>query len=108
MPQQLSGTYNSASQAASQFDFGAVTVVDAGTASVGHILQVIAAAEDAAVQDASLESVAEAVLARASGGYTYAMVDTLEYLQRGGHIGKAQAFMGTLLKAKPILRVAAS
>ncbi len=103
---QLSGTYNSALQAASQFEDGAVTVVDAGTASVGHMLQVIAAAEDAATPDATAESVAEAARVRSGNGYGYAMVDTLEYLQKGGRIGKAQAFMGSLLKVKPILRVA--
>ncbi len=103
---QLSGTYNSAAQAAAQFDDGAVTIIDSGTASVGHMLQVVAAAEDAAASDATAESVAEASRVRAGNGYGYAMVDTLEYLQKGGRIGKAQAFMGTLLKVKPILRVA--
>ena len=103
---QLSGTYNSAAQAASQFDDGAVTLIDSGTASVGHMLQVVAAAEAAAEAGATAESVAETARARASGGYGYAMVDTLEYLQKGGRIGKAQAFMGSLLKVKPILRVA--
>ena len=103
VPQQLSGTYNSATQAASRFDDGAVTIIDAGTASVGHLLQVIAAAEDAAVPDASLESVVQAARDRANSGYTYAIVDTLEYLQKGGRIGKAQAFVGSLLSVKPIL-----
>ena len=106
VPQQLSGTYNSAVQAAAQFDDGAVTVIDAGTASVGHMLQVIAAAEDAAAPDATAESVAAAATARAGSGFSLAMVDTLEYLQRGGRIGKAQAFMGSILKVKPILKVA--
>ena len=103
---QLSGTYNSAAQAASQFDDGAVTVIDSGTASVGHMLQVIAAAEDAASDDATLDSVVSAAQIRAGRGYGFAMVDTLEYLQKGGRIGKAQAFMGSLLKVKPILKVA--
>ena len=105
VPQQLSGTYNSAVQAASQFDDGAVTVIDAQTASVGHMLQVIAAAEDAASPDATAESVVAAATARAASGFSLAMVDTLEYLQRGGRIGKAQAFMGSILKVKPILKV---
>ena len=103
---QLSGTYNSAAQAASQFDDGAVTVVDSGTASVGHMLQVIAAAEDAAAPDATRDSVVSAAQSRAGGSYGFAMVDTLEYLQKGGRIGKAQAFMGSLMKVKPILKVA--
>ena len=106
VPQQLSGTYNSAVQAASQFDDGAVTVIDAQTASVGHMLQVIAAAEDASAPDATAESVAAAATQRAASGFSLAMVDTLEYLQKGGRIGKAQAFMGSILKVKPILSVA--
>lgn len=103
---QLSGTYNSAVQAASQFDEGAVTLIDSGTASVGHMLQVLAAAEDAAAPEATLDSVVSAAQARAGRSYGFAMVDTLEYLQKGGRIGKAQAFMGSLLKVKPILKVA--
>lgn len=103
---QLSGTYNSATQAASQFDDDAVTVIDSQTASVGHMLQVIAAAEDALADGATAESVAAAATQRASTGYGLAMVDTLEYLQKGGRIGKAQAFMGSILKVKPILSVA--
>ena len=91
---RLSGTYNSAAQAAQQFDAGAVTVIDANTASVGHLLQVIAAAEDAARPGATAESVAAAAGARAEQGCAYCVVDTLEYLQKGGRIGKAQAFMG--------------
>ena len=106
VPKQLSGTYNSATQAASQFEDGAVAVIDAQTASVGHLLQVIAAAEDAAAPDATAEPVAAAATQRAASGYGFAMVDTLEYLQKGGRIGKAQAFMGSLLKVKPILKVA--
>ncbi|MDE2788488.1 MAG: DegV family protein [Chloroflexota bacterium] len=106
VPKELSGTYNSAMQAASQFEDGAITVIDAGTASVGHMLQVIAAAEDAAAPDATLDSVVSAAQTRAGRSYGFAMVDTLEYLQKGGRIGKAQAFMGSLLKVKPILKVA--
>ena len=106
VPNRLSGTYNSAVQAARQFPDGTVTVIDANTASAGHLLQVIAAAEDAAAGDATGQSVAAAAQARAAGGCTYCVVDTLEYLQKGGRIGKAQAFMGSLLKVKPILKVA--
>lgn len=106
VPRQLSGTYSSAVQAAQQFGADAVAVVDATTASVGHLLQVIAAAEDAAAPDAAMASVVGAAAARAERGFGYCMVDTLEYLQKGGRIGKAQAFMGSLLKVKPILKVA--
>lgn len=106
LSRQLSGTYGSAVQASQEFPDGAVTVIDAGTASVGHMLQVIAAAEDAAAPDATLESVTAAANERAARGFGYVVADTLEYLQKGGRIGKAQAFMGSLLKVKPILKVA--
>lgn len=101
----LSGTYNSAVQAAADLPDGAVSVVDSNTATAGHMLQVIAAAEDAAVADATVASVLAAAEARAAQGLTYCMVDTLEYLQKGGRIGKAQAFMGSVLKVKPILKI---
>ncbi|MCG8400775.1 MAG: DegV family EDD domain-containing protein, partial [Firmicutes bacterium] len=35
----------------------------------------------------------------------YFVVDTLEYLQRGGRIGKAQAFLGTVLNVKPVCTI---
>ena len=101
--QQLSGTYNSAAPAAARFDDAAVTIIDSGTASVGHMLPVIAAAEDAALPEATAVAAARVC---AGGGGGYAMVDTMEYLQKGGRIGQAQAFMGSLRKVKPILRVA--
>ncbi len=101
----LSGTYNSAVQAAADLPDGAVSVVDSNTATAGHMLQVIAAAEDAAVADATVASVLAAAEVRAAQGLTYCMVDTLEYLQKGGRIGKAQAFMGSVLKVKPILKI---
>ena len=106
VPKGLSGTYNSAIQASRELSDGAITVIDANTASAGHMLQVIAAAEDAAAPDTTAGSVAERAEARAESGFCYCAVDTLEYLQRGGRIGKAQAFMGSLLKVKPILLVA--
>jgi len=38
--------------------------------------------------------------------HVYFAVDTLEYLRRGGRIGGAQAFLGTLLNVKPLLTLA--
>ena len=37
--------------------------------------------------------------------HTFVLLDTLEYLQKGGRIGKAAAFVGGMLKVKPILTV---
>ena len=102
---KLSGTYNSAIQAAADYPDGAVSVVDSDSASAGHMLQVLAAAEDATSADATLESVLSAAQARPQRCFMYFALDTLENLQKGGRIGRAQAFMGSLLKVKPILQI---
>jgi DegV family protein with EDD domain len=39
--------------------------------------------------------------------HLYAVIDTLEYLRRGGRIGGAQALLGTMLKVKPVISLAA-
>jgi DegV family protein with EDD domain len=105
LSKKLSGTYNSAVQAAADYTDGAVSVVDSNSASAGHMLQVLAAAEDATSADATLESVLSAAQGRPQRCFMYFALDTLENLQKGGRIGRAQAFMGSLLKVKPILQV---
>ena len=51
----------------------------------------------------------EAILARLdqfiAGSHLYFVVDTLEYLQKGGRIGKASALLGTALQMKPLLAI---
>lgn len=100
---KLSGTVNSAEQAkASIRDNAPVEVIDSAGASIALAL-VVAAAAEVASQSASYQEVAEAVrrdLPRTSAVFA---LDTLEYLQKGGRIGKAQAFVGSLLSVKPIL-----
>jgi DegV family protein with EDD domain len=56
-------------------------------------------------QGASFESVADFAGELARKVETYFSVDSLDYLQRGGRIGKAQAFLGTLMKVKPLLHL---
>ena len=97
----ISGTVESARQAAEQAG-GRIEVMDSETACGGLGLVVMAAAR--AAKDAS--SVDE-VLARARAAREqlkiWFAIDTLDYLQRGGRIGKAQAMLGAALKIKPIL-----
>jgi DegV family protein with EDD domain len=101
----LSGTINSArvggEQVASQAQ---VTVWDTMTLSGGERFQVLAAALGhkagwtlQAIQD-RLEKI------RASTEVIYTL-DTLEYLARGGRIGRVQALMGSVLKLKPVINV---
>jgi DegV family protein with EDD domain len=97
----ISGTVESARQAAEQVD-GRVEVIDSETACGGLGCVVLGAAR-AAQAGASLdEVVARARETRAALKIWFA-VDTLEFLQRGGRIGKAQAMVGAALKIKPIL-----
>jgi len=101
---KLSGTYNAASLAARDFEHVPVRVVDSRTASIALGLIVIAAAE-VARDGASLEEVE--VVARDAADRTNIVfyADTLEYLQKGGRIGRARAMLGSILEVKPVLTV---
>ena len=102
---QLSGTYNSAIQAAAEFADGAVAVVDSATVAHGHMLHVLAAARDAANGATTADAVRQAAASRTGSGVTFCAFDTLEYAQRGGRVSKARAMVGSLLKVKPVLHV---
>ncbi|MEE9261502.1 MAG: DegV family protein [Dehalococcoidia bacterium] len=99
----LSGTHNSAVQAKNSLGNSArVEVVDTTLASMGVGLAVLAGAraiESGANFDEVLKEIQEAL----SQLRIFFVVDTLEYLQKGGRIGRAQAFLGSLLSIKPIL-----
>ncbi len=102
----LSATYNSALIGAQALKDQPVPieVVDSRSVSGGIGIPVMAAAR-AAREGKSLaecKAVAEDMLARM---HIYAVLDTLEFLQRGGRIGKARQLLGTLLNVKPMLTV---
>jgi DegV family protein with EDD domain len=101
----LSGTYQSAMIAKSMLDGeGDITVIDSKSASYGYGLIVVAAAEMAA-QGASPEEIAAEASRLRRELRLYFVVDTLEFLQKGGRIGKAAAVVGSLLNIKPILTI---
>ena len=54
---------------------------------------------------ASYDQVVESVQSSLPRTHSYFLVDTLEYLQKGGRIGKASAFVGSLLNIKPLLMI---
>ena len=60
-------------------------------------------AVEAAKNGANLEKIVDIVKKAMPRLHALMMFDTLEYLKRGGRIGKAQAFLGSLLKIHPIL-----
>lgn len=101
----LSGTYQSAVLAKSLLNEKAdVTTIDSRTTSYGMGGIVVAAAE-AAKQGKSKEECITLIQSLMDRSKLYFLVDTLEYLQRGGRIGKVAALLGSLLKIKPILSV---
>lgn len=101
----LSGTYQSAELAKSLLEQqDKVTVIDSRTASYGIGMLVVAAAR-AAKEGLDREAIVELVEKMRSKNKVYFLVDTLEYLQKGGRIGKASAVLGSLLNIKPILSV---
>lgn len=102
---KLSGTVNSAVQAKAMLPPDApVEIIDSNSTAMAmgfHLLTVARAIE----QGASLaESVELAQKASQNTGLFFA-VDTLEFLHRGGRIGGASRFLGTVLNFKPILEL---
>ena len=101
---KLSGTMNSASQAKQQLGDAPLEVVDSNQASLGLGLVVTAAAR--AVKDgASYEETLQATWAAVGQVQVFVVLDTLEYLQKGGRIGKVQATLGSLLRIRPVITV---
>ena len=100
---KLSGTLNSAHQAKSALGEDApIEIVDSQSASLPMGLAVLDAAEMAQSQE-TLTGLADAVRSRLDSHQAYLVLDTLEYLAKGGRVGKAAAFMGSILSIKPIL-----
>ena len=100
--EKLSGTYASARQAADMTDPKRVHVIDSELASMSLGLLTLAASELAA-QGADAKSIESKVLAMRDQVQTYFSVATLEFLRRGGRIGRASALLGSVLQVKPVL-----
>ncbi len=99
---KLSGTWNSAMSAREMLPGAGISVIDSLSTSVGLQLMVEAAV-DLIAAGATRQQVVERIEEIKPQMYILFMVDTLEYLAKGGRIGNAKAFLGTLLKIKPIL-----
>jgi DegV family protein with EDD domain len=101
---ELSGTLNSALTAASDLPDLPIEIIDARAASMQLGFTVLAAAR-AAAAGGDLKAVAAAARALVGKAQVYFVVDTLEYLHRGGRIGAASKLFGTALNLKPVLEV---
>jgi len=100
----LSGTFNSARLGAEQIRSALVHVLDTMTLSGGERFQVLAAAM-AARAGWDTNAIKERLSAIREQTEVIYTLETLEYLARGGRIGRVQALMGAALKIKPIIRV---
>ena len=97
----LSGTFASAEAAAASTG-GAVRVIDTRTVSAAVVMLGLAVQRrlDRGTTDEEIDALVDRF--QAAHGLLFTL-DTLEYLARGGRIGRAAAFAGTLLNVKPIL-----
>ncbi len=101
---ELSGTYQSASQAKDMVDIP-IELVDSRTAATPLGMMVIEAAKavEAGGDVAAAGAAAKALMGNSG---IFFVVDTLEFLHRGGRIGGAKRLIGSILNIKPILTVA--
>jgi len=79
-----------------------VTVFDTGQITLGTGLLAIAAAQ-AAASGKTMEEILSNLKEKASRTYSFAALDTLEYLRRSGRASRFQSTVGSLLSIKPLL-----
>jgi DegV family protein with EDD domain len=101
---RVSGTFASAETAAAELGDGRVRPIDTETASAS--IAMLALAIQRRLERGTTDEEIDALVTRylRERGLLFT-VDTLEFLQRGGRIGKAAAFAGALLQVKPILSI---
>ncbi len=99
---KLSGTYEAALNGAREVPAKKISVIDSRLASMAAGLLVVSAAK-AAKTGASPSEVVTLVEESIENVFVAVALDTLEFMQKGGRVGKAQAFLGSLLAVKPLI-----
>jgi fatty acid kinase fatty acid binding subunit len=100
----LSGTYASATTAAEELGGGKVRTIDTGTASAA--VAMLGFAIQRRLERGTTDDEIQELIARyGEKAHLIFTVDTLEYLRRGGRIGRAAAWAGNLLNVKPMLTI---
>ena len=102
---RLSATYKAAVVARDALPDAPIRVIDTDTVALCQGLLALLAAE-AAMAGEPLDAVVDLVTARRADVRLLLMLDTLEYLRRGGRINAAQAAIGSVLSVKPIITIA--
>jgi DegV family protein with EDD domain len=104
IPQKMSGTVESARRAAEELGDGRVRAIDSGSVSAGLAMLALAVQRrlEHGTTDEEVDELVERFRRESRVIWT---VDTLDFLAKGGRIGKAAAMAGTLLNIKPILGI---
>ena len=101
---KVSGTVRSAEVAAQDFPGLKVSVVDTQTIA-GNLASLVLMAHGWAQEGANADTIVSRLEEWIPRGHIFFLVNTLEYLQKGGRIGGAKALLGEMLQVKPILCV---
>jgi DegV family protein with EDD domain len=101
---KLSGTVMSANTAKQQLHDDHVHIFDTLNVAAGDAILVMEAARLAQAGQ-NVTEITQRLEFMRDKVHLYFVVDTLEYLAKGGRVGNAQAFIGSLLQMKPILKV---
>jgi DegV family protein with EDD domain len=101
---KVSGTVRAAEVAAQDFPGVDVRVVDSLTVA-GNLASLVLLADEWAKSGVDADTIVHRLDEWIGRGRIYFLVNTLEYLQKGGRIGGAKALIGKMLQVKPILCV---
>ncbi|HEX3246219.1 MAG TPA: DegV family protein [Chloroflexota bacterium] len=104
LPSSLSGTYSAAVAAANHVNPGRIRVVEGGHCSLG-LGWLAERAAKVGFETGDLNAAAAAATQMVSRVRLLAALDTLDFLQRGGRIGRVAALAGALLNVKPLLQI---
>lgn len=104
LAESLSGTCHSARMAANQVEDVRIEVIDSASASMGIGFQVLLARK-LAEEGLEFEEIVERVKEMQKNLKIFFTANDLSYLEKGGRIGKASAFLGSILNFYPILNI---
>lgn len=99
---EVSGTVRSALMAAKEFPSSDIRVIDTRTLG-SSLATLVELAAEWAIQGHNADEIENRLNLLIPRNRIYFLVDTLEYLAKGGRIGGASALLGSVLKIKPIL-----
>ena len=102
IPQKFSSTLNVAKQAARSFKSIKITVFDSGQLSLGTGFMAMAASKAISLGKSS-EEIIKILFNMVKNTYTFAVLDTLDFLRRSGRLSNLTYKMGALLDIKPLI-----